>query len=565
MHAITQVTQWSTSNVIIDYREQSYPCDIDADICIVGAGAAGLSIARSFIGSSLSVCVLESGGFSVDDQNQVLNNGVSVGISEFDAEFSRIRIFGGTSYFWGGGCIPLSSMDRRDWVPHDGWPIDFEELKPWYQRAREFCGLQAHDFSEDTFLSRPHYAPLQFNTPDIVNKIYTTSPYSFGDTYKEEFERAANISVVLYANLLELQASAGARSVSQGRIGSLTGRTGHVRARHFVLAGGGIENARMLLLSDSLNAAGLGNDHDQVGRYFMDHPTCKLGKLYTDDSDRLLTPYDQTLGQDRGSAFPEICLSGALQRQQAVLDARVRVYGVEGAVPRGIEAMRELKARFRQETVDENSSMLKQLRIRNNGEPQLDDSIGTSSDCYAALAMRACLGAHDIAKGIFRKHRRQPVVKSDHVTLAGYFEQAPNPESRILLGNERDSLGLRRAHIDWRFTDLDRRTWRTAAEQFGQALARETSGRFEMEPWLRGDDTKAAPQLHGMAHHMGTTRMSEDPRQGVVDSDCQVHGIDNLHVAGSSVFPTAGGWAFPTFAIVALSERLAAHLKTRCV
>jgi choline dehydrogenase-like flavoprotein len=148
------------------------------------------------------------------------------------------------------------------------------------------------------------------------------------------------------------------------------------------------------------------------------------------------------------------------------------------------------------------------------------------------------------------------------VALVLRAEQAPNPDSRVMLDPERDVLGQRKVCIDWRLTELDRHTYRTAAHLFGEELARACGGRFQAEPWVdAGDGTP--PRVQGTAHHLGTTRMADDPRLGVVDRQCRVHGVDNLHIAGSSVFPT-GGWAFPTFTIVALSLRLADRLQKLC-
>jgi choline dehydrogenase-like flavoprotein len=167
----------------------------------------------------------------------------------------------------------------------------------------------------------------------------------------------------------------------------------------------------------------------------------------------------------------------------------------------------------------------------------------------------------DIAKAMLQKLGSKPTVRSNRVELIGYFEQAPNPDSRVALAEERDVLGLPKVCVDWRLTALDRYTYRTAAALFGAELAGACGGTYQPAAWLSEDDSATA-QVHTTAHHLGTTRMSDDPQQGVVDQQCRVHGLDNLHIAGSSVFPT-GGWAFPTFTIIALSLRLADQLRTQ--
>jgi choline dehydrogenase-like flavoprotein len=547
--------------MIIDYLDRSGPEDFTVDICIIGAGPAGISIARSFIGSSRSVCLVESGGLAGEDRNQQLYQGTSIGSPELDPATSRMRAFGGSCNVWGGGCIPLSNLDLspRDWVPHSGWPLSYEEIEPYYRRAQSVCGIESHDFTEGTFLTPPKRAPVPFDSGKLTNQNFVLSPVFFGQAYRSELDCAANITVLLHANLLELEAAPAGSSVRHARIGALDGRKGLIRARHYVLACGGIENARLLLLSNSVAPNGLGNDHDLVGRYFMDHPSGKLGTLFTDAPDPLTRPYDRSGGKGPAPAFPELCLSGQAVQSHQLLSGRVRPVAVAAPTPKGIQALRDLKNAIRPVAQDETLALEGMMRVARKGD-EPDCETGKAQAGVAELGLRVGMGTWDIARAAWRKLADKPTVKSDHVDVIGYFEQAPNPDSRVTLGNEVDALGQRKVCVDWRLTELDWHTYRTAAGLFGTELAKSCGGKFELEPWLReGSDAK--PQLRGTAHHLGTTRMSEDPQQGVVDRQCRVHGVDNLYVIGSSVFPT-GGWAFPTFTIVALSMRLAEHLRT---
>ena len=542
----------------IYHLDGAAPVDVEVDLCIIGAGPAGISIARTFIGTSTSVCVVESGGLDAEQVNQELYEGTSIGAVAFDPTISRMRIFGGTGKQWGGGCIPLSTLDlgQRDWVPHSGWPLSYAELEPYYARARTFCRIDSHDFADGSFLTRPARPPVPFDSRKLVNQIFVSNPVRFGETYAPELKRAENIKVLLHANLLELQPSPCGSFVRQARIRSLGGHDGVVRARHYVLACGGIENARLLLLSNSVAPNGLGNDRDLVGRFFMDHPTGKLGTLQANAPHRLTRPYDRS----RGNVFPEICLSDEAVGAHRVLSGRIRPVAVEGPVPKGIQAMRGLRAALRPPVQDESSAMQERLWAAMKYTPNNGTTVAPSKG-VGRLALQLGLGVGDIAMAMGQKLTGKPTVKSDHVDLMGYFEQAPNPDSRITLGNKLDALGQRKICVDWRLTSLDWHTYRTAAMIFGTELARVCAGQFQLEPWLNEGDG-AMPQISGTAHHLGTTRMSDDPHKGVVDRQCRVHGVDNLYVAGSSVFPT-GGWAFPTFSIVALSLRLADHLQAR--
>lgn len=548
------------AHLIVDFRQAASPADIEADICIVGAGAAGLAIAWAFVGTRVRVCVLEGGGLAADERNQALLEGSSVGVPEFDPGASRLRAFGGTCNYWGRGCIPLANLTPRDWVPHSGWPIAYEELVPHYTKARTFCGLDPHDFGEDTFLTPASRKPLAFETDALEHKTFATSPMIFGREYHEAFQRADNITVLLNANLLSLEAVPSGRRVRHAYIGTLDGRRGQVRAAHYVLACGGIENARLLLASDSVVPQGLGNEHDLVGRYFMDHPSGKLGALFTHRPDVVIRPYDRNVPMGRPQVHPEICLSEQAQREHRILSGRVRPFAFEEPVPEGLQALRDLRAAMRARQRNENWAIKARVCGRRNGEPDYIAKAMPPPDDIRTLTLRAGLNAGDIAKAFSRKLRRKPTVRTERVDLIGYFEQVPNRDSRITLGEERDALGMRKVSVDWRLTELDRHTYRTAAQLFGGELARACNGRFQTEAWLEEDD--AVPQVFGTSHHMGTTRMADDPREGVVDRDCKVHGVDNLHVAGSSVFPT-GSWAFPTFTIVALSLRLAEQLRSR--
>ena len=546
--------------MISDYRNLAIPADIQADLCIIGAGAAGLAIARSFIGTATKVCLIESGGLAGEEANQALYQGTSIGSPEFDPSISRMRVFGGSCNLWGGGCIPIGKLETREWVPDSNWPISYEDLEPYYRHARDFCQIETHDFVEDSFLTPLGVTPLEFDTRSVVNKTFAHSPVMFGDTYRADLEQSPNITILLYANLLELDASTDGSAIHQARIGTLEGRMGTVHAKQYVLACGGIENARLLLISDSTAPNGLGNQHDLVGRYFMDHPSGKLGTLYTPEADRIARPYDRELHKTPTSVHPEICLSDDAQRAYRTLNGRVRLFAVEGPVPKGLQALREFKSALRTRKLDENALLSAKLSLRKNGELVNGGRPTTPDQNMAKLTLRIVLGIGDIAKAAVRKLGNKPAVKADHIDLIGYFEQAPHPDSRITLGQETDKLGQRKVCMDWRLLPIDRHTYRTAALLFGTELAKASNGTFKLEPWL--EDEQAVPQVYGTSHHLGTTRMSNDPQHGVVDRECRVHGMENLYVAGSSVFPT-GGWAFPTFTIIALSLRLAEHLRAR--
>jgi choline dehydrogenase-like flavoprotein len=546
--------------VITDYLDPSAPSDYQADLCVIGAGPAGIAIARAFLGTSTTVCLIEGGGLSGEDRSQSLYDGASAGSTPFDAGTSRMRVFGGSCTLWGGGCIPLadSDLEPREWVPDSGWPLRYADLAPWYAKAREFCRIDpSHGFGQGTFEGPTPRPPLDLDPEAMVNFIFARSPITFGEAYRDLLAQAPNITVLLHANVMALQATDNAGAVTDATIGSLDGRRGRVRARHYVLAAGGIENARILLLSDSVAPNGLGNDHDLVGRYFMDHPRGTIGSIRSPHADRLTRPYERSIGKVRAPIASEIGLSLEAQREYRTLNARVHPFAVEGEVPRGIRALRDVRAALRPPTRDEAALVEARLEAALQNGPGGAMSLAVPQN-LAISALRLGLHIGDVIRAVALKVGDKPTVASNRVELVGFFEQAPNRDSRIMLDDKRDALGLRRVRVDWRLNDLDRHTHRVLGAVAGNRLAQTCAGQFAPAPWTV--DAHASSDVHGTAHHMGTTRMAEDATQGVVDTQGKVHGVANLHVAGSSVFPT-GGWAFPTFTLIALSLRLAEELR----
>ena len=543
--------------MIIDYRSGEAPRLLEGDVCIVGAGIAGLAIARTFIGSTRTVWVIESGGLRSNRRNQALYEGSSIGDPGIDPTACRLRTFGGACNLWGGGCVPLDSTTRREWVPHSGWPLAWSTLEPYYRRARALLGVGALDFGQAGFLVPPSRTPLEFDPSLLRNQVCAASPLVPGPDLREVFGGAPNVHVLINANVLELEATADGGAVHCARITTLERKDGSVRAGNFVLACGGIENARLLLLSNSVVPGGLGNAHGLVGRYFMDHPSGRIGAIETSRPDTLTRPYARQPARGQVAVRTEITLAEAAQRRYRILSARVRPFAVEATVPHGVRALRELRARLAARHADEADALHRRICERRNGEPCRSQAADTH---LVRQAVRTVLGAGDVVRALARRLDGHTTVPTARVELVGYFEQAPNPDSRVLLGEDRDELGQRKVCLDWRLAALDRHTHRTAALLFGEQLARACGGRFLPDPALLGSG--GGLQVVGTSHHIGTTRMANEARDGVVDLDCRVHGVDNLYCAGSSVFPTAG-WAFPTFAIAALAERLAEHLQQK--
>ena len=457
-----------------------------------------------------------------------------------DPTESRLRYFGGTTNDWGGRCIPLHELDfqPRPWVPFSGWPISRSDLDPYYARAHAVLqlGPNVYDQRAWEFLDLP---PLPMDKakiqPCFWQHISSKGGLRFGKVYLEDIRNADNIQVYLHANITNIQINDAQTRVKHVDVRTLDGKTGRVQAKFYILACGGMENARILLLSNSVNPRGLGNGHDLVGRFFMDHPTTVCGTVVTDEPGFLLKYFN--LRRSNDTFFSAGLQMGEdVQRLEQVLNCSVTAKWI--ADP------------------DAGTTAARQIWLDVKDGHVSDDLGGKVRKVFSDLDSVAQMAYQRLVEG----HRAVPKPKL--IYLEAQSEQAPNPDSRISLSTERDALGLNRLRIDWRLTDQDRRTVKVMTQSVGSEFGRLNLGRVRVADWLLAGGPAWSPDTTGGNHHMGTTRMSNDPRTGVTAADCRVHGIGNLYVSGSSVFPTSGH-ANPTLTIVALALRLTDDIKAR--
>ncbi len=523
--------------MFIDARRIPQGSIIEADICVIGGGAAGITVGREFIGTGFRVCLLESGGLRMQRQTQQLYEGESVGLP-YELDTTRSRYFGGSTNCWGGFSRPFEDFHfaRRDWIPESGWPITREQLQRYYDRAHDVCGLEAtYDVDSSlASLENKDLRPLPFPNSRLLTSITRLSKdrRCFGKAFRHELGRSDEVSVYLHANALDLQASENAASVKDVRVATLAGNQFRVRARWFIMAAGAIENARLLLASSSVEAAGLGNSHDCVGRYFMEHPRHKVAEVaLAAGADRTCNAYMPRYALLRLPMAAEINIAHSVQQRERLLDSAAYIDLVlKGEEAASTIAMKELFW-----------DLWRGVRPRDPAK-----QIAAVLSSPLSLATFGC--------GLFAPSER--FIESRRITLIA--EQSPNRDSRVTLSRERDRLGSNQVKLDWRLTDLDRHTVRRSAEILSEEL--EHSGILRTTKLMPEDDGGDVLTPAWNWHHMGTTRMHDDPKHGVVDAQCRVHGIANLFIAGSSVFPTAGNHT-PTLTIISLAIRLADHLK----
>ena len=273
--------------MIKDFRKFNGLENHKYDLCIVGAGAAGITVAREFINKQFRVCLLESGGLNLDQETQSLNVGTfSSPVDHDPLHEGRLRYFGGSTNHWAGFCIPLIKEDFiiRHWIPNSGWPISFADLEPFYIRAQGVCKLGEFDYDHGVW-QKLGINPPSINQKKVVLRFWQwPDPLRFGQAYLQELKQAVNVNVFLYANVTNIQINEEHSQVTGINVRSLTGRTDIISAKHYVIACGGIENARLLLVSNSIKHRGIGNEHDVVGRYIMDHLQAQVGITVTRDN-----------------------------------------------------------------------------------------------------------------------------------------------------------------------------------------------------------------------------------------------------------------------------------------
>jgi choline dehydrogenase-like flavoprotein len=519
---------------VIDLDQVQGCLELEGEVCVVGAGAAGISLARRLLARGHGIVLLESGGLDYEAATADLNVGENAGEDYYDLEDSRLRFFGGTTAIWGGRCAELDPIDleRREYVADSGWPIGWEELARWYDEARPLFGLPARRPEPDDLrragVPLPRFEELETPLWSFDRRFNRFAWESCGD-----LEADPRCQIVTHATVTGIVPTGDridrveARSIPGGRV--------DVRSKAFVLAAGGIENPRLLL------ASGLGND--RVGRYFMEHPHARGGRIVEGAAWPLLKAFGRRhrIGGEDLAAL--IAPGEALQRREGILNTSLTVVARQ---PEGRRQFIGMKA---------------YAGIKHNMAPTKSGrALWMATKKAASWAQR-----HVDPARPWLLHKLGGV----EVALLVRGEQSPNPDSRVTLTGEKDATGVPRVRLDWRLSEIDVRSVAILVETLGRELERLGLGRIEPADWLDSGRWKTDPLVSshpiGGYHHMGTTRMGEDPRTSVTDADGRLHGLANLWVAGSSLFPT-GGWANPTLTIVALAlrcaERISRALKT---
>lgn len=545
--------------MIDDASELGDGQSLDTDVCIVGAGAAGITLALELAGTGLSVLLVESGGMEAEEAVQRLYEGAVADERMHSAPHRyRQRRFGGSTTIWGGRCVPLDAIDfePRDYLNASGWPINLDTLLPFYPRANRLCEAGEFAYRAGEAFDRPlrpmidGFRSEHFST-DTLERF--SCPTDFGSRYAHKLRACANVRVLLHANLTNLNFHPNGEALESLTLQTLAKKRITVRSKQVVLATGGLEVVRLLLANRDKWSNGVGNQHDMVGRYYMCHIAGTIGTLKQPGPDRVWHNYDVT--DDGIYCRRRLALTAQTQRQLRIGNFIGRLHHPRITDPQHrtavLSALQLAKGLISYE-----------YGKRLHGGESMSWRTWGQHVCNVLGGVGELVAfGHHMARDRFLAARKFPsvIVKSTagHYSLDFHAEQEPCAVSRVGLAAERDELGMQKLLIDWRYTPQDVATVREAVRLLADDIGQSGIGVFEYDPAAIEVEITRYGAYGG--HHLGTTRMGTEPRSSVVDADCRVHGVENLFIAGGSVFPTSSQ-ANPTLTIVALAVRLAGHL-----
>lgn len=557
--------------MLIDSRELPPNHVIETEVCIIGSGPSGVVLARELANTSSHVCLLESGGISQDSDIQNLSFGQTIGDPFLSIQATRNRQFGGNSNVWsiklgreadrqwkiGVRYVPLDDIDfeHRDWVPYSGWPIGREELNPYYEKAHSVAASGPFAYEPESW-SNEQVTPFNFEDSAFASKVFQFGTRTvFHQDYLKELSAASNVDIYLYATAVELETDEDHSSIKRVRVSNFTGNSYWVQAKVFVLATGGVEVARLMLASNQHQASGVGNENDLVGRFFMDHPLLDLGRLYPTNTDVFQKAAFYDMRRIDGHA-----VMGHLKPSRSAMTEHHLLNGAIVLFPRpsqrqtqAILSLKELVEQgYLKNPNPKHWPAIAQHLLKIAGGIDYVVRAGYLAKTYDQSLL------HGFGRGGWSE-QPQTHTRFQSFEVLLVTEQAPDPTNRVQLSRDRDPLGMLRAELHWKWGQVNIDSAKCTQDLFAATVEHAGIGRLAKNcrdgyPYLN------APA--GMAHHIGTTRMSAHPNQGVVNENCRVHSVPNLYVASSAVFPT-GGYANPTLTILALSLRLADHLKTQ--
>lgn len=551
--------------MMVDARQLPAGEIIDCDVCIVGSGAAGITLAHELKDSGISVILLAGGGRRIQKEAQDLYRGfVTSSSNHGPLDQYRQRRLGGTMHVWGGRCGAFDSIDfeSRSHVPLSGWPVTKKDLDPFYERAHAYCELGDYTYEASESLPRQHVSMIPgLESPDVSqDTVWRFSPpTNFAKVFLPPLNRSSGIKIFSHAHCLSIELNQEGTMVNHLVVSSLSRNTFQVRARYVILAAGGLEVTRLLLASRKVHSTGIGNGHDLVGRFYMSHMTGDYGTLYLQPKrGPIIWDYERT--SDGVYCRRRLLIRADAQRRHGTLNFSAILNYPSIADPahcNGIlSALYLVKWFIAHRVPPEYSRELAQGR--GPYSHVLRHLVNVASDPVNLLRFT---GKWTTKRMIAYQKLPSVVLPSKTNTFSLHFdaEQSPNRESRVTLSQARDSLGLPRLQVDWRYSSQDVDSLVKSYALIAKSIATSRMGKLDFDAREFPDHIRMNCGVG--SHHVGTTRMATTPTAGIVDLNCKLFGVHNLFISSSSVFPTSG-YANPTLTIVALAVRLSDHIKS---
>jgi len=516
--------------MIYDFNRAECPDPAHSDVCLLGAGAAGIALAVQMASAGFRVTVLEGGGRFLEGRSQDIYRSENAGLPHAGVNTGRFRTLGGSTTEWGGQMLELDEEDfrSREWVPGSGWPFPKSALRAEYARALDFAGLRRAE-SDDQAI----WAALRKQPPDLSPELYMAfsrwcPERDFAKLHWPMLSASRKIAVFCHANATGFVLNEGRTAILATRISSFSNRRATVKADYFVLCMGGIESTRFLL-QPAMNGLLPWQTNGIVGRYFQDHVCCngiRLRSLRTQPAHKWF---------------------GHVSSQGFTYHNKVRLAAAQQAAHRTLNVTGTINLFTKQNEKRDLAFQALRRAWKGGSEISFADSIRTA--LYLPSIVRA---------GLSRRLRKEPPPWKK-IMLSVHTEQSPLSSSTITLSGERDELGMLRTQLDWRISDAEIHTIRTYVKICESVFRRHAFASLDVPAGFYEDDHELRRMCVDSNHHMGSTRMSISAEHGVVNPDLRLHGIANGYVCSSSVFPSSG-FSNPTHTLLALAMRLSSLL-----
>jgi choline dehydrogenase-like flavoprotein len=549
--------------MIIDSNSIPRDTSLVADVCVVGSGAAGISLALALSDHGVSVLLLEAGYAHEDRRTQALYDGeVANELLHSPPDKYRLRRFGGSTLIWGGRCVPFDAIDfeAREFVQSSGWPIPYDEVAAFYPAANALAEAGRCEYDADKVFG-PGAEPLIKGFASTVVRTNSlerfSCPTNFAVRYGRRLQHAPGLKVVMGANCTSIRLQPNAEQVQGLEIATLSGNRFQVAAKMYVLAVGGIETARLLLASRNVTAAGVGNEHDVVGRYYMCHVAGNVGALTISGApNRVRHSYE--VAPDGVYCRRRLSIAPCEQRRLGLSNMVARLHFARITDPAHRSGV--LSGLFLARNI---ISYEYGKRLQDGAETTFVNRLKHLRNVVMGPSDTSAFLLHWLAKRTFAERKFPSVIlrnRTNRFSLEIHGEQIAQASSRVSLTDRADELGMPRVRVDWRYSPDDVDSVRRSLDVMSSEFERLQIGKLTYDSNTLEQELMRFGAYGG--HHIGTARMGNDVRTSVVDANCRVHSAKNLYVAGSAVFPTSSQ-ANPTLTIIALSLRLAEHLLLR--